>query len=364
MNIIKKYYYGTKTGFQSAEKMYQKLKNYGIKLQQIKDFLKSQETYQLHKSVKKVSNYFPIYATHRSEIFQIDLMDLSNISNYNNGYKYLLICIDVRTRFVYIRPLKNKFSTTVNEAMKSILNIEKPEKIQADRGSEFINYNFKKLLENNNIHIQFLESSHKLGIINRFCRTIRSMIEKYLTAYKTNNYINVLNDLVENYNSSYHKGIKSSPNNPNEKLIDQINLKKYFKAKEEETKFVLEDNVRFIRNKKAFEKGSLPHYSSTIHHVIDNDEHSYKLDNNKWYLYYELIKISDVQVAPDRINVQRERIDNKRKRILAREGIDEKNIINHPRQKKKSKRLSPNIVLPGSFLMRPRRSKVEKMDCF
>ena len=47
--LIKDTYYDPSTGFQSANKLYQKLKSHGITLQQIKTFLNKQETQQLHK---------------------------------------------------------------------------------------------------------------------------------------------------------------------------------------------------------------------------------------------------------------------------------------------------------------------------
>ncbi len=49
-------------------------------------------------------------------------------------------------------------------------------------------------------------------IIERFNRTIRDKINKYMIAYKTNRFIDVLPELVENYNNSIHSSIKITPN--------------------------------------------------------------------------------------------------------------------------------------------------------
>ena len=73
--------------------------------------------------------------------------------------------------------------------------------------------NLKKLMSNNNINIKYVQvSDHKLGIIDRFIRTLIGMINKYQSAYKTTRYINILDELVENYNNSYHSGIQGIPN--------------------------------------------------------------------------------------------------------------------------------------------------------
>ena len=50
-----------------------------------------------------------------------------------------------------------------------------------------------------------------MGIVDRFVRTLRGMINKYMAMHNTTKYINVIDDLVENYNASYHSGIKMIP---------------------------------------------------------------------------------------------------------------------------------------------------------
>ena len=68
---------------------------------------------------------------------------------------------------------------------------------------------------------------HKTGIVERFNRTLGEMIQKYRTLYNTTRYIDVLDDLVKNYNDSYHKGIESTPNEPNEYKIKKIYERKF-----------------------------------------------------------------------------------------------------------------------------------------
>ena len=64
---IKETFYNPSTGFQSANMLYQKLKSYGITLQQIKTFLNKQETQQLHKQPIKIWHYFPIVVKYENE---------------------------------------------------------------------------------------------------------------------------------------------------------------------------------------------------------------------------------------------------------------------------------------------------------
>ena len=80
---------------------------------------------------------------------------------------------------------------------------------------------------NNNINIKYVQVNdhHKLGIIDRFIRTLRERIKKYQSAYKTTRYINVLDELVDNYNNSYHSGIQGIPNKPDEYKLKRIQFK-------------------------------------------------------------------------------------------------------------------------------------------
>ena len=66
---------------------------------------------------------------------------------------------------------------------KFVYNINKfhPNKVEVDRGKEFISHDFQDLLKKHNIGIIFVdvEEKNKLGVINRFCLTIRTLINKY-----------------------------------------------------------------------------------------------------------------------------------------------------------------------------------------
>ena len=55
-------------------------------------------------------------------------------------------------------------------------------------------------MNNNNINIKYVQvnDNHKLGITDRFIRTLSGMINKYQSAYKTTRYINIRDELVEN----------------------------------------------------------------------------------------------------------------------------------------------------------------------
>ena len=55
-----------------------------------------------------------------------DLIDMPAFSKDNNGIKYLLIVIDVFSKFVWIVPLKRKTDQEVANAFSKILRERKP----------------------------------------------------------------------------------------------------------------------------------------------------------------------------------------------------------------------------------------------
>ena len=184
----------------------------------------------------------------------------------------------------------------------------------------------------------------KLGIVDRFVRTLREKLNKYMAMHNTTNYIDVLQKLVLNYNNAYHSGIKKIPAEVKGEDEDVIKLtnKKYNKAKLEEVKFSVGDTVRCVINLKAFEKKSLPKWSKTVHSVVEVYPHSYKLDNDKVYKYYELQKVDTVQklekpmVGPTREQMIKERSV---KRKFRQSGLDEADIVNTVRKRVQVKRL-------------------------
>ena len=97
-----------------------------------------------------------------------------------------------------------------------------------------------------NVDIIYVDvgNHHALGVADRFCRTIRSIINKYLAANETTRYIDAFHDLVFNYNHSFHSGIKGIPASYDENKIKLINMKKQQEALKEEIKFEIHDTVR------------------------------------------------------------------------------------------------------------------------
>ena len=244
MEQLKELYYNPKTGLISANKLYFKL-NKKVPLAKIKEFISNQEIHQLLKSITKEKAFKRMIVYSANNQWQIDLIDFSRYSHWNSGFKYLFCIIDVFSRKAFVIPLKSKSNTS--DAMRSLLVSQKPILIQSDNGTEFLNNKFQELLKQNNIqHSTAQVGDHnKQGIVERFNKTIQSIITKYQETRKTNRYLDVLGDIVFNYNNTFHTTIKDTP----ERRFVENSSKGFFKTTIQECNLKIGDRVRILKEK-------------------------------------------------------------------------------------------------------------------
>ena len=108
---------------------------------------------------------------------------MQSLSKYNKGIKYLLCAIDLFSRYAWVIPIKDKKGTSIVNAFQKIISEgRKPNKIWVDQGSEFYNKSFKDFLKINNIEMYSTCNEGKSVVAERFIRTIKTKIHKYMTA--------------------------------------------------------------------------------------------------------------------------------------------------------------------------------------
>ena len=117
------------------------------------------------------------------------------------------------SKYDFVVPLKGKKGITIANAFQNILNNSKrkPNKTWVDQGSEFYNTHFKKWLKDNNIGMYSTNNEGDSVVAEIFIRTLKNKIYKHMITNSENVYFNVLNDIVDKYNNTYHKTIKTKP---------------------------------------------------------------------------------------------------------------------------------------------------------
>ena len=154
-----------------------------------------------------------MYTSFKNNIWGVDLADIQLISKHNKGIRYLLCVIDFLSKYSWAVPLKDKKGLSIVNAFQSLLDSSKrkPNKTWVDQGSEFYNDVFKKFLKDNDISMYSTYNEGKSVIVERFTRTLKNKIYKHMTAISKNAYFDVLDDIVDEYNNTYHKTIKMKP---------------------------------------------------------------------------------------------------------------------------------------------------------
>ena len=116
---------------------------------------------ELHKSIIRKSKKRKAYSSFGDNIWGEDLADMQLLSKFLKAFRFLLCVIDIFSKYAWVIPLKDKKGISIVNAFQKILNDSKrskaedkgrkPNKIWIDKGSEFYNNSFKKLLKDNNI---------------------------------------------------------------------------------------------------------------------------------------------------------------------------------------------------------------------
>ena len=136
----------------------------------------------------------------------------------------------------------------------------KPNKIWGEKGSEFYNKSIKSWLEKNEIEMYLTHNEGKSVVAGRFFRTLKNKIYKHMNSISKNVYIDKLDDIVNEYNNTYHRAIKM-------KHVD-VKDNTYIDFREEvnnkDLKFKIGDHVRISKYKNVFAKGYMPNWSEEV----------------------------------------------------------------------------------------------------
>ena len=233
-----------------------------------------------------------------------DLIDVRGFKYVNNHYCYILLLIDSFTRMIYTAPLKRKSAEETALAFESIFDkFDKfPIHLVTDDGKEFFNQKVNNVFLTYGINHYSTPTKTKMkaSIAERAIRTIKTRLEKIYHVRKKKRWIDVIDQVVSNYNNTPHRSIGMAP-----VKVNDANRKRVYKrlypdqALTVVCKLETGDKVRKVIEKDLnFEKGYTQNWSTEVF-VIDLVRQSnavcyYKLktlDNKVLpgiYYYYQL----------------------------------------------------------------------------
>ena len=125
--------------------------NANISIEDVEEWLKSQLVYILHKPIRFNFKTRPVVVHQIDEQWQINLVDMSKLSNHNDGFKFIMVVIDILSKYAWLESLKSKHGIAIKNALEYILSETKrrPKVIQTDKGTKFFNVLVKTYLGNN-----------------------------------------------------------------------------------------------------------------------------------------------------------------------------------------------------------------------
>lgn len=227
----------------------------------VAEWLTSQKAYNLHIPVRYRFPRRMYNVRNVGDFMEADLANFKKLKNYNDGYKYVLVCIDVLSKFVFVEALYDKSADSVAVAFEKIFKRagdRVPLVVQTDKGKEFVAKKTQQIFQKYGVSFRKTKNDVKASCVERFLRTMKGRIWRYFTNMRTNRYIDVLEKIIRAYNFSKHSAIGIEPANVTRWNASQArqNLTKCYAIKRKmRCKYKLGQFVRISKEKKIFGKG-------------------------------------------------------------------------------------------------------------
>ena len=171
----------------------------------------------------------------------------------------MLLIFSVNTHGLFLGKIKKDIIITNGFQNIFKKSNRKPNKILVDKGSKFYKRPMKSWLEKNDIEMYSAYNEGKSIIAERFIRTLKNKIYKYMTSISKDVCIDKL-DIVNKYNNTYHSTIKMIPVD----VKPSTHIESSKESNYQDPKFKIGDIVRISKYKNIFAKGCVPNWSEEV----------------------------------------------------------------------------------------------------
>ena len=291
--IIKEVY---ESNFGTAYETYKEAvkKDNSIRLQDVKDYLKSLESVQVKYKPKSYNSFVSPGANFE---YEIDIMDIE-AKGSTSDTRYGLVAIDNFTKIAEVIPIKNRTPESIIAGLRKIIaEMGKPKQFYSDEESSVKSAKMVEFL--NRTEIKSVQTSTHAHTVERFIRTFKDNLYRRLDALKQTkkDWYRHIGPIIEKYNSTEHSTIQIKPKEAGEKrnhLWVSWHLQNASKKNRKYPDIKPGDMVRVQIKPKIGTKAHEPKWSSTRHKVIRIDGNSYLIDylpKKKLFLRHELMKV-------------------------------------------------------------------------
>ncbi|KAL3074578.1 hypothetical protein niasHT_034915 [Heterodera trifolii] len=260
-------------------------RNPSITLRDVDHFLHKQRTYTLFKPRKNRFRRLKTVPSGLHTDWQCDLCIMDALKEHNDGFRYILVCIDVLSRKIFTAEAESKKSEHMIAAFEKIFKKAGvlPNKLYSDAGLEFqakkmVDYwKQKEIIK----HVMYSPHLHA-GVVERANRTLKERLYKYFSEKNTKRWVDVLDSIVRNLNNSANRttGLRPTDVNFKNAAALQNRLYKQGESSPKTPKFKVGDIVRISKEKGDFSKGYFPNFTDElfrISKVNPTDPPSYRI---------------------------------------------------------------------------------------
>lgn len=206
-----------------------------------------------------------------------------------------MTAININSRIGYAKLLKDKTAETALKAIKQFVKVHKVQIITTDNGTEFMNKKAQDFFKDNSIeHYNNEVGDHRtMGKIERFNRTLKQRIMRMKPKKLTQK---LLNDLIDNYNDTFHTSIKTKPNDKKGEVIQSELDHNKAAFNDLSNNFNVGESVIYRLNKKTFDKEGKK-WSKVVYQIVGIDGFKLHLRSKNNHVLYK--SPNDVMLVGD-----------------------------------------------------------------
>ena len=300
--------------FSGLEKTWKLIKAEGkVTKKQLYQWLHEQDTYTAYFPLKRKFKRPRTISPRVNSIWGSDVAYMLPFAEHNDGYSYFVVFIDIFSRYAYAEPMKTLRGREMVDVMKTVFEKDRPRSLYTDSGSEYTNKLVQNYLQQQNIKHYTSKNETKVAMSERLIKQLKRKLLQYMNEKNTYKWTNILADMVQAYNNSYHRIIKMTP--AQAQTADQYTVwaNQFYskpkptreptrpKQKKDAHKFSVGDRVKLSVLKKPFDREYDEKYTTETFTITnrrqqgDIDTYSVKDEQNEaitgWFYPQELLKV-------------------------------------------------------------------------
>ena len=223
--------------FGGKYRSYDYYKNDNFSKSNIEEAFQKNDIYTRFVQYKRSKYHNPVYVANKRDQMQADIIMFTDpLMQEASKHKYLLVVIDVYTKFSWLFPLKRILGKNIADCLQNLFTSTKPKNFTTDAGKEFLNSSVQKVFKEFNIKHYVAKSLKKASVAERFNLTIQRLIYQLCKFHNTNDWCSyiVLKKALAIYHNRTHRTIKMSPlaaeQSKNQTKLRKVYKEKYLKA--------------------------------------------------------------------------------------------------------------------------------------